>query len=311
MADPTTDNPPATFYITTPIYYVNDAPHIGHCYSTIVADCAARYMRLAGRDTFFLTGTDEHAEKVSKSAAEHGVTRGWARGVGALAWADLEKGKRVSGPLTLLSLEGSLGPKGCLLVTLARADGKVVGGALRDAEVERVELWVEPFVDAQPSDRSASARWVSEDDEGDPSTPDAPEEDAPAASPGWADVAAASAKQEQDTSAAVTWAQVAAASEEPAPAPPPRSPSPRSARGPARKPKRAPAPPEELTPQKGDFIHHRQFGRCKVDGPSKGGGIVVRLPSGIRKTIRLDFLDVGHPRDEGGRRVFPVRPKKR
>jgi methionyl-tRNA synthetase len=68
-----------TFYITTPIYYVNDAPHIGHCYSTIVADCAARFMRLSGRDTFFLTGTDEHAEKVVTAAAERGLTpREWA-----------------------------------------------------------------------------------------------------------------------------------------------------------------------------------------------------------------------------------------
>lgn len=68
------------FYITTPIYYVNDAPHIGHCYTTVVADCVARYMRLAGRDVFFLTGTDEHAEKVVTAAAE--------RGMGAEAWAD-------------------------------------------------------------------------------------------------------------------------------------------------------------------------------------------------------------------------------
>jgi methionyl-tRNA synthetase len=63
-----------TCYITTPIYYVNDRPHIGHCYTTLLADVAARAQRLAGRDVFFLTGTDEHAEKVSRSAAEHGVS---------------------------------------------------------------------------------------------------------------------------------------------------------------------------------------------------------------------------------------------
>jgi methionyl-tRNA synthetase len=73
-------DPNAPYYITTPIYYVNDRPHIGHCYSTIVADCAARFMRLAGRDTFFLTGTDEHAEKVVTAAAERGLT--------PLEWAD-------------------------------------------------------------------------------------------------------------------------------------------------------------------------------------------------------------------------------
>ncbi|MCC6322622.1 MAG: methionine--tRNA ligase [Phycisphaerales bacterium] len=63
-----------TYYITTPIYYVNDKPHIGHCYTTTVADAIARFQRLAGRDVYFLTGTDEHGQKVEKSAAAAGVT---------------------------------------------------------------------------------------------------------------------------------------------------------------------------------------------------------------------------------------------
>ena len=63
--------PNAPYYVTTPIYYVNDRPHIGHCYTTLVADVAARAQRLIGRDVFFLTGTDEHAEKVVTSAREH------------------------------------------------------------------------------------------------------------------------------------------------------------------------------------------------------------------------------------------------
>ena len=85
-----TDRP---FYVTTPIYYVNDRPHIGHCFTTIVADVIARYERLlrglptpAGPDpkaapngVFFLTSTDEHADKVVTSAGEHGVTpQAWA-----------------------------------------------------------------------------------------------------------------------------------------------------------------------------------------------------------------------------------------
>jgi len=64
---------PETIYITTPIYYVNDKPHIGHAYTTIVCDVYARFMRFAGRDVFFLTGTDEHGVKVEKSAREKGV----------------------------------------------------------------------------------------------------------------------------------------------------------------------------------------------------------------------------------------------
>ncbi|MCK5109911.1 MAG: methionine--tRNA ligase [Arcobacteraceae bacterium] len=61
-------------YITTPIYYVNDIAHIGHAYTTIIADMLARYSRLVGYDTFFLTGTDEHGQKISTSAAQRGKT---------------------------------------------------------------------------------------------------------------------------------------------------------------------------------------------------------------------------------------------
>jgi methionine--tRNA ligase len=68
-----------TACITTPIYYVNDHPHIGHVFTTTLCDAWARAMRLQGRDVFFLTGTDEHGMKVEKSAAAHGVTpQAWA-----------------------------------------------------------------------------------------------------------------------------------------------------------------------------------------------------------------------------------------
>lgn len=63
-----------TFYITTPIYYVNDVPHIGHAYTTVAADVLARYHRLRGDDTYFLTGTDEHGQKIQRTAAEKGMT---------------------------------------------------------------------------------------------------------------------------------------------------------------------------------------------------------------------------------------------
>ena len=66
-------NPPNKFYLTTPIYYVNARPHIGHAYSTIAADVIARRHRLLGDDTFFLTGTDEHGQKVQRSAAAAGI----------------------------------------------------------------------------------------------------------------------------------------------------------------------------------------------------------------------------------------------
>lgn len=83
MTDPATNQTP--YYITTPIYYVNDRPHIGHCYTTLLADVAARAQRLMGRDVFFLTGTDEHAEKVVTTAAERGHT--------PMEWATINAGR--------------------------------------------------------------------------------------------------------------------------------------------------------------------------------------------------------------------------
>jgi methionyl-tRNA synthetase len=62
------------FYITTPIYYVTDAPHIGHLYTTLAADIMARYQRLLGNSVWFLTGTDEHGQKIEKKAKETGET---------------------------------------------------------------------------------------------------------------------------------------------------------------------------------------------------------------------------------------------
>ncbi|MDY0186925.1 MAG: methionine--tRNA ligase [Syntrophus sp. (in: bacteria)] len=62
------------YYVTTPIYYVNASPHLGHAYTTIVADVLARYHRLSGHRTFFLTGTDEHGDKIAEAADKSGVT---------------------------------------------------------------------------------------------------------------------------------------------------------------------------------------------------------------------------------------------
>ena len=62
-----------TFYVTTPIYYVNSTPHIGHAYTTIAADVLARHHRQRGEDTFFLTGTDEHGSKIAQAAEQKGL----------------------------------------------------------------------------------------------------------------------------------------------------------------------------------------------------------------------------------------------
>lgn len=62
------------FYITTPLYYINDKPHIGHTYTTVAADALARFHRMSGRDVFFLTGTDEHGQKIYEAAKKQGMT---------------------------------------------------------------------------------------------------------------------------------------------------------------------------------------------------------------------------------------------
>jgi len=63
----------STYYVTTPIYYVNDEPHLGHMYTTVAADVLARHMRMDGLDVFFLTGVDEHGQKVQQAAEQRGI----------------------------------------------------------------------------------------------------------------------------------------------------------------------------------------------------------------------------------------------
>ncbi|MBN9180142.1 MAG: methionine--tRNA ligase, partial [Microbacterium sp.] len=79
-----------SFYITTPIYYPSDVPHIGHGYTTVAVDTLARWHRQAGDDTWMLTGTDEHGQKMLRAAAANGVTpQQWVDKLVAEAWFPL------------------------------------------------------------------------------------------------------------------------------------------------------------------------------------------------------------------------------
>ena len=62
------------FYITTPIYYVNSKPHLGHVYTSVIADVLSRFNRISGKNVFFLTGTDEHGDKIAQTAKKQGRT---------------------------------------------------------------------------------------------------------------------------------------------------------------------------------------------------------------------------------------------
>ncbi|NDE69205.1 MAG: methionine--tRNA ligase, partial [Microbacteriaceae bacterium] len=79
-----------SFYVTTPIFYVNDAPHIGHAYTEVAADVLARWHRQRGEDSFLLTGTDEHGEKVLRTAAANKSTpQDWTDKLVHDAWLPL------------------------------------------------------------------------------------------------------------------------------------------------------------------------------------------------------------------------------
>ena len=84
------------YYVTTPIYYANAEPHIGHTYTNVVADTLVRWHRLHGRDAFSVTGTDEHGEKMVEAAAQRGVRRACSpsasRRVYQRTWAELGLG---------------------------------------------------------------------------------------------------------------------------------------------------------------------------------------------------------------------------
>ena len=81
---------PKPFFLTTPIFYVNDAPHIGHAYTEVAADVLARWHRQAGDDTWFLTGTDEHGQKILRTATANGVApKEWADRLVESAWKPL------------------------------------------------------------------------------------------------------------------------------------------------------------------------------------------------------------------------------
>jgi methionyl-tRNA synthetase len=84
------------FYITTPIYYVNDKPHIGHAYASLACDVMARFKRLSGEEAFFLTGTDEHGQKIEKSAEKAGMSPQAFCDMNAALFKDLTKAMNFS-----------------------------------------------------------------------------------------------------------------------------------------------------------------------------------------------------------------------
>lgn len=281
---------------------------------------------------------EDVVSSIEALAREQQIRAAWVRGLGSLAWVELDRHdqdrrapeppQRFETPCDILALEGNVSmsgttPRALLHVTLARRTDNgvdVIGGRMRAGEAFACELTIEVFEDltlartrdedtglSSWTDRSAPraapppARVHEEPEDDDEEV----EEEVPAERPtggvSWADVAAVSAAPP-------------VAVERPRRARPPSEPPASGFRPPAIPDKRR-ASDDELfedhVPQKGDFIEHRQFGLCKIDREDEEGGLVIRLPSGVRKTIKLDFMEVGAPRHEGTRTIYPVRPKRR
>jgi len=127
------------FYVTTPIYYVNDLPHIGHTYTTVVADVIARYQRMGGRRTRFLTGTDEHGQKIERAAARQGIEpKALAdRVVEASAGRarQMNRGAEIARGEVLLFLHADTKPPRGFAADIVEACGDAIGGRF-DVELD-------------------------------------------------------------------------------------------------------------------------------------------------------------------------------
>lgn len=233
--------------------------------------------------------------------------RATVRGTGAFASsviADVEGEERKIAAAEAIAISGVVdGGKAQLRVTLLRGM-QPIGGTLVSAKALGADL--EVFVlDAD------SAPEVSS-----PTT----------ATPGWGDAAAASAAAQATPkpaqaapSGAPSWADAAAASQQAAQAPKPRRKRKKKPSAPLFQPDPLPGQKkkdlsylDEPQPERGDYVRHKQFGKCRVERVGEDGGLVIKLPGGRRKQIKLTVLEVLEPtEDHQGRLVFPLEPRKK
>ncbi len=259
---------------------------------------------------------------IKKFCESERVRAAWIRGTGPMEWVELvhwdpereaeTRPRRIHGPLLALALEGNVSmrmgePNVVLRGAFSRESDtgvSVVGGQLIAGSALALELVIDAFEDAR-LDRDEDpptglSLWKGERTPGviarggvvreitrgarepEPmrapearTEPTVPAATAPAATLAWAHVAAVSADVERT------------------------------------KPLKSTSFDEDRVaePKKGDWVEHRQFGLCRVDGEDPDGAVIIRLPSGMRKHIKLDVLEVLPPRHDGDRRIFPLRPR--
>ncbi len=283
-----------------------------------------------------LVGRVEAGESVVSAlvhmARAREVTTAWVSATGSLRsivldFTDLASGGRTDprpfgGGLELLSLSGNLSSAGGELVLEATAQVarltdngvEVLGGHLVDAVAHAVELRVECYDDLglrrEVDGALGLALWRGEStaarEDAPRRAPPAPPPPAQPSGVSWALAAQVSA--EREAGPAIERRRPSAPSAPMAGgAPLPFVPDPL----PARKRTGDDEPTGAHSPERGDFVDHKQFGLCRVEKVSDDGGLVIRLETGRRKLIKLDVLDVLDPREEGGKRVYPLRPRRR
>lgn len=257
------------------------------------------------------------------------VRAGWIRATGHLEWAEIvhwdpdreaeTRPRRIHGPLLALALEGNVSmrmgePNVVLRGAFSRESDTgvmVIGGQLNAASALALELVLEAFEDARlerdEDPPTGLSLWKGERTPGVIARGGAGLREAPrltreperasasTAPPEPRELPMAEPVKPAASPAAAGWAQVAAVSANV-----------------ERVRPLASAPVDEevfLEPKKGDWVEHRQFGLCRVDGEDAEGALVLRLPNAQRKHIRLDVLEVLPPRHDGDRRIFPLRPR--
>lgn len=298
-----------------------------------------------GRASRRLVGRIERGERIiealGRAASEQSVTAGWISALGAFEWVELveydqnhqryKTPQRFDVPTEILSLTGNVSMKDGepfihVHATVSRevpGGIQVFGGHLHDGAVFACEFTIECFDHIVLERERDTATGLSLWRKTLPGEERAPVAVAPrtpwAAQSPVPPTAGAEFDVEEDPNAPPSWASVAARAKE--------------AERPATTKLRAVAPRVEITvnkgaipekrrevdesfldepiPQVGDWVDHKQFGLCRVDGEDEGGGLIIRLNSGMRRTIVLDFLRVLSPRLDEGRRVFPLEPRKK
>jgi predicted DNA-binding protein with PD1-like motif len=285
---------------------------------------------------------EEVVASLRKLAQSERIRAAWIRGTGLCEWAEvtdwdvqreaLRTPRHLGGPLALLALEGNVSmrlgePYVELRAVLSRegdAGLGIVGGQLVVVSALNVECVVETFEDVRlerdEERETGLSVWKGERTQGvvaratqrgAPLARGASGRHAAASSPAPAEPTVATVEEQgPPVGAAPSWSDVARAS----------AGVPEGGKKPARplvpifdRVAGAPRPAEEAEPepQKGDWVDHRQFGLCRVDGVDAEGGLVIRLASGQRKVIYTDALEVMPPRFEAERRIFALRPRRR